>query len=51
MYAAMTPEELEALAQATESEIGPALRSFVQGTELVYPMSTHFAMGWKPRGE
>jgi SAM-dependent methyltransferase len=47
-YAAMAPEELAALAQAVESEIGPELRSFVQGSDLVYPMSAHIAIGWKP---
>jgi len=50
-YAAMTPEELAALAQAAESEIGPGLQRFVQGAELVYPMSAHIAVGWKPRFE
>jgi hypothetical protein len=35
------------LAQAAEREIGPALRRFIQGAELVYPMSAHIAIGWK----
>jgi ubiquinone/menaquinone biosynthesis C-methylase UbiE len=48
MYAAMPPEELAALAQAVESEIGPALRRYKQGAELVYPMSAHIGTGWKP---
>jgi hypothetical protein len=46
-HAAMTPEQLEALAQATERETGPELRRFVEGAELVYPMSAHIAEGWE----
>jgi hypothetical protein len=47
MYAAMPPEELAALAQATQDEIGPALQAFRQDADLVYPMSAHIALGWK----
>jgi ubiquinone/menaquinone biosynthesis C-methylase UbiE len=46
MYAAMTAEELAALAQATQREIGPALQAFREGDDLVYPMSAHIAIGW-----
>jgi hypothetical protein len=48
-YAAMTAEELAALAQAIQNEVGPALQAFRQDADLVYPMSAHIAMGWKPR--
>jgi len=47
MYAAMTPEELAALAQATQDEIEPALQAFRRDTEMVYPMSAHIAAGWR----
>lgn len=47
MYAAMTAEELAALAQATQDEIGPALQAFRQDEDLVYPMSAHIALGWR----
>jgi ubiquinone/menaquinone biosynthesis C-methylase UbiE len=50
MYAAMTPEELATLAQATQDEIGPALQAFRQDADLVYPMSAHIAVGWKSAG-
>jgi ubiquinone/menaquinone biosynthesis C-methylase UbiE len=46
MYAAMTAEEIAALAQATQDEIGPALQAFRQDADLVYPMSAHIAVGW-----
>jgi hypothetical protein len=50
MYADMAPEELAALAQAIQNEIGPALERFRQNSELVYPMSAHTAIGRKYLG-
>jgi SAM-dependent methyltransferase len=47
VYAAMTLEELAALAHEIQDEIGPELLAFRQGNDLVYPMSAHIAMGWK----
>jgi SAM-dependent methyltransferase len=47
MYADMAAEELAALAQAIQDEIGPALQAFRQGADLVYPMSAHIAVGWR----
>jgi ubiquinone/menaquinone biosynthesis C-methylase UbiE len=46
MYADMAAEQLAALAQATQQEIGPALQAFREGNDLVYPMSAHIAIGW-----
>ncbi len=43
----MTTGELAALAEAVESEIGPALQGFVEGDRRLYPYSAHVALGRK----
>jgi ubiquinone/menaquinone biosynthesis C-methylase UbiE len=47
MYAAMPADELAALAQAVQTEIGPALEQFREGADMVHPLSAHIALGWK----
>jgi ubiquinone/menaquinone biosynthesis C-methylase UbiE len=49
MYAAMPPDELAALAQAVQAEIGPALEGFREGADMVHPLAAHIALGWKRR--